>query len=205
MSFRTSALVLTAALALAACQKNPLKVTRNPCPAVAVPAYTGDVTLFNGSTVNADGIDVVAAITNVRGACSDNGGQFVTNVSFDVLARRSDAGQARAVTLPFFVAVVQGGDKLVTKQVGQVTVNFADGQDRAQASGSAQSSVLKSAATLSADVQEKLTRNRKPGDEDAAIDPMTEPGVRDAVRNASFEVLVGFQLDQSQLAYNATK
>jgi hypothetical protein len=205
VSFRTSALVLTAALALAACQKNPLKVTRNPCPAVAVPAYTGDVTLFNGSTVNADGIDVVAAITNVRGACSDNGGQFVTNVSFDVLARRSDAGQARAVTLPFFVAVVQGGDKLVTKQVGQVTVNFADGQDRAQASGSAQSSVLKSAATLSADVQEKLTRNRKPGDEDAAIDPMTEPGVRDAVRNPSFEVLVGFQLDQSQLAYNATK
>src|SRR3546814_20253232 len=45
--FRTSAIVLTAALALTACQRNPLKVTRNPCPAVAVPAYTGDVTLFS--------------------------------------------------------------------------------------------------------------------------------------------------------------
>src|SRR3546814_8782478 len=56
--FRTSAIVLTAALALTACQRNPLKVTRNPCPAVAVPAYTGDVTLFStpGATA-ADAFD----------------------------------------------------------------------------------------------------------------------------------------------------
>src|SRR3546814_17311311 len=72
--FRTSAIVLTAALALTACQRNPLKVTRNPCPAVAVPAYTGDVTLFStpGATA-ADAIDTVATITNVRGGCSDDG------------------------------------------------------------------------------------------------------------------------------------
>src|SRR3546814_13249770 len=86
--------------------------------------------------------------------------------------------------------------------LGQVTVNFAEGQDRAQASGSAQSRVIRSAAVLPADIQEKITRERRPGDEDAAIDPMPEPGVRDAVRNASFEVLVGFQLDQAQPAYN---
>ena len=204
--FRTSAIALTAALALTACQRNPLKVTRNPCPAVAVPAYTGDVTLFStpGATA-ADAIDTVATITNVRGGCSDDGSEFVTNVSFDVLARRNAAGAAESVTLPFFVAVVRGGDRLVAKQLGQVTVNFAEGQDRAQASGSAQSRVIRSAAILPADIQEKITRERRPGDEDAAIDPMTEPGVRDAVRNASFEVLVGFQLDQAQLAYNATK
>src|SRR3546814_19304085 len=88
--------------------------------------------------------------------------------------------------------------------LGQVTVNFAEGQDRAQASGSAQSRVIRSAAVLPADIQEKITRERRPGDEDAAIDPMTEPGVRDAVRNASFAVLVGFQLDQAQLASNPT-
>lgn len=206
MSFRTIAIVLSAALALSACEKNPLKVTRNPCPAVAVPAYTGDVTLFNQpGTTNADAIDVVAVITNVRGGCAENGDQFVTNVSFDVLARRNDTGPARTVTLAWFAAVVRGGDNLVAKQVGQVTVSFADGQDRAQASATAQSSVLRSAATLPADIQERITRERKPGDEDAAIDPMSDAKTREAVRAASFEVLVGFQLDQAQLAFNATK
>lgn len=206
MSLRITVLVLTAALALSACSKNPLKITRNPCPAVAVPAYTGDVTLFSRpGTTNADAIDVVAVITNVRGGCAENGDQFVTNVSFDVLATRTDKGPARAVTLPWFAAVVQGGDNLVAKQIGQVTINFADGQDRAQASATAQSSVLRSAAILPADVQEKITRERKAGDEDAAIDPMSDPKVREAVRAASFEVLVGFQLDQAQLAFNATK
>src|SRR3546814_5531220 len=71
--------------------KNPLKITRNPCPAVAVPAYTGDVTLFSRpGTTNADAIDVVAVITNVRGGCAENGDQFVTNVSFDVLSRSEE-------------------------------------------------------------------------------------------------------------------
>lgn len=206
MSFRPTLIALTAALALAGCSKNPLQVTRNPCPAVAVPAYTGDVTLFSREgTTNADAIDVVAVITNVRGGCTDTGDHFVTNVSFDVLARRNDKGAARSVTLPYFAAVVQSGDRLVAKQLGQVTINFADGQDRAQASATAQSSVLRSAATLPADVQERITRDRKPGDEDAAIDPMADPKIREAVRGASFEVLVGFQLNQAQLAYNATK
>lgn len=206
MSFRPIALVFVTALALAGCQKNPLNVTRNPCPAVAVPAYTGDVTLFSRpGTVNADAIDVVAAITNVRGGCGEAGDRFATNVSFDVLARRNDAAQARTVTLPWFAAVVQGGDKIVAKQMGQVTLNFAAGQDRAQASASAQSTVLRSATTLPADVNERITRKRKPGDEDAAIDPMSDPKVRQTVREATFEVLVGFQLDPSQLAYNATK
>src|SRR3546814_7559770 len=76
--FRTSAIVLTAALALTACQRNPLKVTRNPCPAVAVPAYTGDVTLFStpGATA-ADAIATVETITNVRGGCSEIGSAHV--------------------------------------------------------------------------------------------------------------------------------
>jgi hypothetical protein len=34
---------------------------------------------------------------------------------------------------------------------------------------------------------------------------MADPAVREAVRRASFELLVGFQLTQDQLAYNATR
>src|SRR3546814_17959125 len=120
-------------------------------------AYTGDVTLFStpGATA-ADAIDTVATITNVRGGCSDDGSEFVTNVSFDVLARRNEAGAAESLTLPFFVAVVRGGDKLVAKQLGQVSVNFAEGKDLAQASGSEQSRWIRHAAVLPDDIQEQV-------------------------------------------------
>ena len=39
----------------------------------------------------------------------------------------------------------------------------------------------------------------------AAIDPLSDPAIRDAVANATFEHLVGFQLTQEQLRYNATR
>ena len=40
---------------------------------------------------------------------------------------------------------------------------------------------------------------------DAALDPLADPQVRAAVQRATFEVLIGFQLTQDQLAYNATR
>ena len=54
-------------------------------------------------------------------------------------------------------------------------------------------------------MREKLTRKRKAGDEDAAVDPLSTPEVRQAVLRASFETLVGFQLTAEQLKYNATR
>ena len=50
-----------------------------------------------------------------------------------------------------------------------------------------------------------LTRPRKAGEAEAAIDPLADPAVRAAVANATFEHLVGFQLTQDQLKYNATR
>ena len=40
---------------------------------------------------------------------------------------------------------------------------------------------------------------------DAAVDPMSDPAVREAVTRATFEHLVGFQLTQDQLRYNVTR
>jgi hypothetical protein len=65
--------------------------------------------------------------------------------------------------------------------------------------------VNRSAATLPASVRAILTRPRKAGEAEAAVDPLAEPGVRSAVANATFEHLVGFQLTQDQLKYNATR
>ena len=109
------------------------------------------------------------------------------------------------MTLPYFAAVVRAGDRLVAKQAGQVVLHFADGQARTQASVAARADIARAAVTLPAEINAKLTKKRKASDLDAGVDPMNEPSIRDAVRNASFELLVGFQLDERALAYNIAK
>jgi hypothetical protein len=181
-------------------------VNRSACPAVAIPASTGDVTLFSPeNSRDSNAIDVVATITNLRSTCDETGAVIATSVTFDVQAQRRDARGARDVVLPYFAAAVQASTNVVSKSVGRVGLHFADGQLRAQTSATATSQVQRAAVTLPEDVRRLVTRERKAGDADAAVDPLSDPRVRDAVRNASFEVLVGFQLTRDQLAYNATR
>lgn len=184
-----------------------ITAVRSKCPAVGIPEYTGDVTMFRtANDRTAPNIDVVAAMTDVRSQCNEETGDKVTaTVSFQVLARRNDTAGARQVTLPYFVSVLQGGSAVVSKRVGSVTVNFADGEQRAQASGTVNAFIDRNAATLPDEIRERITRKRKAGDTDAALDPLADPAVKAAVARSSFEVLVGFQLDEAQLAYNATR
>lgn len=177
------------------------------CPAVGVPDYTGDVTTFRvpDAAKTATNIDVTAAITNLRSTCDDSSAKVYTGATFDVVARRADTRGARSVTLPYFTTVLRGGSAVVTKRVGSVTLNFADGQERAQASAQAGAFVDKAAATIPADIAEKITRRRRAGDADAALDPMADSAVQAAIQRTSFEMLIGFQLDEQQLAYNATR
>jgi hypothetical protein len=208
-----AALAALIPLAVAACSTPTGTITdtgivavRSACPAVAIPAATGDITLFNpeGSR-DASAIDVVANITNLRSTCDESGDTIVTRITFDVHGQRRDGQGARDVVLPYFVVAVQGGTQVQSKSVSRVALRFADGALRASSSGSATGSVTRAAVTLPADVTEQITRRRKPGDPSAAIDPMADPAVREAVRRATFEMLVGFQLTQEQLAYNATR
>jgi hypothetical protein len=182
-------------------------VTRyTACPAVAIVAPTGDVTLFDPpASRDASAIDVVATMTNVRSTCSDAGDYIVTAATFDVQARRRDNRGARTVVLPYFATVVQGNTNVVTKNVARVGLQFADGEYVARSAGSATSQVLRSAATLPEDIRRQITRERRPGDADAAVDPMADPAVRAAVQRASFELLLGFELTEDQLRYNATR
>jgi hypothetical protein len=183
-----------------------ITVTRSACPAVAIPAATGDVTLFSPENARtADAIDVVAHITNLRTTCDESGDNIVSTVNFEIRGQRRDARGAREVVLPYFGAVVQGGTNVISKSVTNAGLRFEDGQLRASTTGQATASVSRAAATLPEDIRRQITRERKPGDPDAAVDPMADPAVREAVRRASFELLVGFQLSQEQLAYNATR
>ena len=176
------------------------------CPAVAIPAPAGDVTLFNPpASREANAIDVVATLTNLRSTCDESGEYIVTNASFEIQAQRRDNRGAREVTLPYFATVVQGNGNVVAKKVSRVGIRFEDGQYRASSAGAATSQVLRSAATLPDDVRRQITRERRAGDPEAALDPMADPAVRAAVDRARFEVLVGFELDTEQLRYNATR
>jgi len=194
-----------AALALAACDRNPLIVNRSACPAVAVASYAGDISLFRPGPPDLANLDVVATITNVRDECTETPDFFVSRITYDVVARRADTAAARSVTLPLFVAVVQAGNLVNAKQIAQVQVNFAAGQERALASGTATANVSRRAAAVSPEILAKINRDRKPGEIDAAVDPMSDPEVRAALRAASFEVLLGFQLNDRALAYNVAK
>ncbi len=183
-----------------------MTAVRSACPVVGLPAYTGDVTLFTSPTDrNASAIDLNAVMTKVRGSCADAGDQITTTVTFEVHGSRMQNGAVRDVSLPYFIAIVRGGGSVVAKRVGQVRLHFDAGQSRTVAQGSASTSIARSAVTLPDDVRKKLTEKRKAGDEDAAIDPLTRPEVRQAVLSASFEALVGFQLTDDQLKYNVTR
>ena len=179
---------------------------RSTCPIAGIPTGTGDITLFDpqGST-DSRAIDVTAAITQLRAYCQDAGNDVVSTVTFTVTGLRRDAGPARQVVLPYFDVALRGGNAVAAKQIGAVALNFPAGSLHATTSARASIRVNRGAATLPANVRQILTRPRKAGEADAAIDPLAEPGVREAVANATFEHLVGFQLTQDQLKYNATR
>jgi hypothetical protein len=209
--------LMVSMLALAGCSKNHgelvvddtvgVTALRSPCPIVEIPEMTGDVTVLAPDRVDVGAIDTVAAITNLRSHCNDvmRLPQLTTHVDFDVVARRTDTHGARHIDFPYFSVVQRAGTTIVAKHVATVGVDFADGQDRAVAHGTATTLVSREEASLPAPIRARLTRKRKAGDADAAVDPLSLPEVKAALAKATFEVLIGFQLTDRQLAYNATR
>lgn len=200
------------ALTLSACSRERQLVpggvylTRSGCPQVAIPGATGDITTFSpAGRTDAAAIDVVATITNLRSNCTEDAANVVSTATFDVVATRRDAGQARQVVLPFYSVAVQGGSQVVAKKVGAVALDFPAGSVRARTNSQSTVRVARGAVALPEDVRRELQRERKPGDADAAIDPLSDPRIREAVARATFEHLVGFQLTAEQLRYNATR
>ena len=179
---------------------------RSACPIAGVPAGTGDITLFNPpASLDARAIDVTAAISDVRATCQDAGNDVISTVTFTIVALRRDAGPARQVVLPYFDVALQGTGTVAAKGVGQAVLNFAPGDVHAWTRLQATVRINRGVATLPANVQEILTRRRKAGEAEAAVDPLSDPAVRAAVANSTFEHLVGFQLTTEQLRYNATR
>ncbi|MEO1045625.1 MAG: hypothetical protein AAFX04_09320 [Pseudomonadota bacterium] len=183
-----------------------ITTTLSTCPEVAIPVYTGDVTLFNPQdSRDASAIDIVAQVTNLRSTCNEGTDRLYTEATFDVIARRQNPNGARTLRLPYFSTVVRGGTAVISKRIGSVTLQFADGDYRASGSGKAGAFVDRASATLPPDIQERITARRRSGEQSAAIDPLSLPEVQSAIQRATFEVLIGFQLTPDQLQYNATR
>jgi hypothetical protein len=179
---------------------------RSDCPIAGIPTGTGDVTLFDPATSrDSSAIDVTASISQLRSTCQDTGNDVISTVTFTVTALRRDAGPARQLILPYFDVALRGGTHIEAKQVGAVALNFPAGSQHAMTRAQATIRVNRGAATLPANVRTILTRPRKAGQADAAIDPMSDPAVQRAVANSTFEHLVGFELTTDQLKYNATR
>ena len=206
---------LAAALLLSACRHagditaengGGVYAVRSACPIAGIPAGTGDITLFNppGST-DSRAIDVTAAISDLRATCQQTTDEVISTATFTVVALRRDPGPARQVVLPYFDVALRGGSEVAAKQIGQAVLNFRPGDLHAWARVEAIVRVNRAAATLPANVRAILTRPRKAGEAEAAVDPLSEPDIRAALARANFELLVGFQLTNDQLAYNATR
>ena len=207
-----SFLLVSLMLATAACggrkviEDGGVYTRRSLCPQVAIPAATGDITMFDpAERSDSAAIDVVATITNVRSTCSEETDPIVSAATFDVVATRRDPSAARTVVLPYFDIAMQAGAQVAAKRIGQVAVNFPAGSVRGTGRGGAQININRASTGLPVEVREKLTQRRKSGDVNAAIDPLSDPTVRAAVARATYEHLIGFQLSQAQLRYNATR
>lgn len=216
MMLRARALIAVSAVAaLSACsQQGELVIDQGVgiasvltlCPAVGIPDYTGDVTTFGpGADRSVGSLDISAAMTDLRATCNDTADKVYSEANFTVNARRTDTRGARTVTLPYFVTVLRGGSAVISKRVGQVTLTFADGQDRATGTGKVGSFINRADAALPEDIREKITKRRRAGDTEAALDPLADPEVKAAIARSRFEMLVGFQLTEDQLAYNVTR
>jgi len=177
------------------------------CPAVGIPDYTGDVTTFrNPADTTVASIDVSAAMTNLRAECNDSAADRIySEASFTVNARRTDTRGARTVQLPYFVTMLRGGSAVVARLSHQrsgrrpiwVAVGLLPHQPRPPCG--------RADAALPEEIREKITKRRRAGDTEAALDPLADPEVKAAIARTRFEMLVGFQLTEAQLKYNATR
>jgi hypothetical protein len=175
-----------------------------PAPIAGVPAGTGDVTLFNPPTARISRAIEYRHQQRCSRVVPGAGNDVVSTATFTITALRRIRARPQVV-LPYFDVARPGGGKVAAKRGrGRRSLSFAPG---------ARASVDPRQATVRVNAASRRCRRtfakshpaaqgRRSG---AAVDPLTDPAVRAAVANSTFEHLVGFQLTMDQLRYNATR
>ncbi|WND02551.1 hypothetical protein QGN29_13440 [Temperatibacter marinus] len=110
--------------ALSACaRENPLEVTIDHCPAVAVMGDMGTFTRIKGDSDLAKDIEYTATLSRVDTECSQEE-QVATKVSFDISVLAGPANKDRSVTVDYFVLTLKDNYSLISKKTYSVTLTF---------------------------------------------------------------------------------
>lgn len=178
---------------LAACQGNPLQITRSYCPAVSILRYAETATFLKPGAVvgTADALDMTAQFSQAVGDCKPEKGRLVVPTHVRVTAVRRDATAERTVELPLFVAVTRNNEAVLSKQVIPVQMRFAAGARQAEAT-----------ASYTAVVNEAAARKAAAPLQATARDNDGRRIVEARVTAAPYEVVWGFQLSNADVAYN---
>lgn len=185
--------ILGGCMILAACQSNPLKITRSFCPAVALVKHANSGTWFTQPVASAQAIDLTAQIYDLESNCAEDGALLRTDVSAVISAQRREAGPARSIDVPYFVAISRDGDQLLSKQLKVAQLTFAEGQV-------ATSTAISVSTTLDSQIARDAAEPLKPEEQSRGpivVETVTPP--------TAFEVLLGFQLSYAQAHYNLTR
>lgn len=124
--FRIAFAVLGGALLLAGC--NAPRVIL--CPGAAILADTAIRPVLKPGAVAADPSSLLYTVemTGVTESCrlDTRAGEATSDIRFNFRATRAPTGQAARYTVPYFIAVNQG-ERIITKRVINLTVDFPAG------------------------------------------------------------------------------
>ncbi len=118
--------VLAVPLLLAACSSGHDKVALY-CPTVSVLTQANQLVKARRDAPGISAREVSARITGVAGSCTAQGKRrVVTKFRVGFSAVRGPALSGNQITLPYFIALTQGG-QIIGKQVDPVTFKFKQG------------------------------------------------------------------------------
>lgn len=110
-------------LALAACSSS---MEESGCPRIGLLPDAERVTVFK-DTGGLDITDVIGTgkIDKITGVCEvDEDGQIFVTLSLDLIAALGPTAQPQSLVLPYFVAVTDADQQVLTKDPAQITVRF---------------------------------------------------------------------------------
>ncbi len=123
--------------ACAALQEDPFaKKAVGPCPSVLILRETATAAVFRPGGA-ADPADVAyrVELAPVRSVCRYNNDdtEIEVDIEIEVTAERGPAAEGGELTIPYFVAVVAPGDRILAKGVFEIELGFGRSQARATA------------------------------------------------------------------------
>jgi hypothetical protein len=128
-TLRSVMAVASAFLLLAGCTATDTE--KGLCPSAAVLAPTASVTVFRtGAPADPSGELYTLWMTNVTPACDFEKEEKSTNSHLDISfhASRAPSTEAANYRVPYYVAVTQGGSRILTKKFFLAQVSFQPGE-----------------------------------------------------------------------------